>query len=354
MPPVLHALAWPGELSGAPRSMEESLAALRAAGIDARAWLAIGRRVSESVVPERLAARGIPVQTRTTDTAVAPKAVADLTRSLRALGRGAVLHTHGERALLWGRAAARVARARHVHTNHGFVENDDRDRRRVGAARRLLRSVDAVVAVHPAAAAALDDAPVTVVPNCLDAAAFVDALPDRDLARRRLALGPADRCFLFCGRLEPEKGADLLAAVQAGLQSRSAAAVLHVAGAGSLAPGVEAMADVRLLGARDAAAALLHAADVVLMPSRREGLPMVALEAAAVGTPLVGFAVGGLADTGLATPVPVEDVVALVETALRLVRDPAARAAALGRAREALEAHAPAAHAAALSALYDA
>jgi len=331
--------------------MEESIAALRGAGVDARAWLAIGRRIAGSPVPDRLTGLSIPHTVRETDTFLAPAAVADLTRALRALGPGAVLHTHGERALLWGSAAARLARVRHVHTNHGFVENDERDGRRVATARRLLRSVDAVIAVHSAAAAGLPGA--IVVPNCLDAQRFVDGLGDRDLSRRRLALGEHDRCFLFCGRLELEKGADLLATVQAALQTRSAAAKLFVAGSGSLAAGVEAMTDVRLLGPRDDAARVLHAADVLLMPSRREGLPMVALEAAAVGTPVVGFAVGGLADGDLATATDPEDVPALVHAALHLVRDSKVHAAALGRARATLaERHAPAQHAAALLAVY--
>lgn len=352
MPAVLHALAWPGELSGSPRSMEESVAALRAADVDARVWLAIGRRIAGSPVPDRLMARGIPVAVREADTFLAPAAVLDLVKSLRALGPGAVLHTHGERALAWGRPAARAAGARHVHTNHGFVENDERDSRRVALARKLLRGVDAVVAVHPTAAEGLPAA--QIVPNCLAPDPFVGALAPRARSRRRLALTEHDRCFLFAGRLELEKGADLLATIQAALQTRSAAAKLFVAGGGSLAAGVEAMTDVRLLGPRDDMGDVLCAADVLLMPSRREGLPMVALEAAAVGTPVVGFAVGGLADSGLATPVPEENVPALVEAALHLVRDEGARTAALARAREALASrHAPEAHAAALVRLYD-
>jgi len=331
--------------------MEESLAALVADGVDARAWLALGRRVSESPVPDRLRGRGVPVAVRHADTAMAPASIASLVSSLRSLGPGGILHSHGERALLWGRAAARIARVRHVHTNHGFVENTGGDERRVRWARRLLRGVDATVAVHPAVADGLPGA--RVVPNCLDAETFAAQAGDRQATRRRLGLGRAERCVLFCGRLEPEKGADLIALIQAGLQASSAAARLYVAGSGSLAPGVEAMADVRLLGHRDDPAALVGAADVVVLPSRREGLPMVALEAAAVGTPVVGFAVGGLADSGLATPVPVEDVDALVSASLALVRDARVRVSALQRSAAALaERFAPGPHVTALRRLY--
>jgi len=330
--------------------MEESLGALTAEGVEARAWLAVSAGDGDPLAG-RLRDRGVPVAVRTARTAASPASVAALTRALRALGPGAILHTHGERALLWGRAAARAARARHAHTNHGFIENDASQRRKVAVARRLLRSVDAVIAVHPAAAEGLPEA--RVVPNCLDADRFLAGLPDRESTRRRLALEPGSRCYLFLGRLSEEKGADLLGLVLAQLQQRSGAARLFVAGGGQLAPGVAAMADAELLGQRDDAAALLAAADAVLMPSRREGLPMVALEAAAAGTPVVGFAVGGLADSGLARPVPTGDVERLVDEALRVVRDAEQRRLQVTAARRLLtERYAPGPHARALAAIY--
>lgn len=349
-PPVLHALAWPGELAGAPRSMEETLAALVTNHIDASAWLAVGGGDGEPLA-SRLRDRGVAVEVRSARSAVSAASVAALTRALRARGPEVVLHTHGERALLWGTVAARLARARHVHTNHGFIENDDGQRRRVAVARRLLRRADAVVAVHASATAGLPGA--VVVPNCLDADRFTAGLPDRATTRRHLTLGDGDRCYLFLGRLSPEKGADLLGLVQARLQARSGAARLFVAGSGELAPGVAAMADVQLLGQRQDAGALLAAADAVLMPSRREGLPMVALEAAATGTPVVGFAVGGLADSGLARPVPVEDVDRLVDEAIRVVRDADERRRQLEAAQRLLKArYSPPQHASELVRIY--
>jgi glycosyltransferase involved in cell wall biosynthesis len=349
-PKVLHALAWPGELAGAPRSMEESLAALRGQGVHPMAWLATSSRPYPSPVRQRLIDRGVQVFERTADSSVDPGAVADLTSRLRALGDSPVLHTHGERALLWGRLAAKAARARHVHTQHGFIANDSRGQLRVKAARRLIAGVDQVVATHSTDAEDLPGA--QVLTNCIDPDHVRGRAPERESARRRLGLEDNDRCYLFLGRLSQEKGADTLGLVQSELQKRSAAARLYVAGGGPLAHGVDAMEDVRLLGRRDDPEALLVAADVLLMPSRREGLPMVALEAAALGVPVVGFAVGGLADQGLAVAVPKDDVISLVQAAIHLVRDPAARAQALARSTAALERHAPSTHGQALLALY--
>lgn len=351
-PPVLHALAWPGELSGAIRSLEESVAALRAEGVDARAWLALsGEEVSPEAV-RRLERREIPVTVRHARVWLAPRAIAALRRSLAALGPGAVLHTHGERALLWGRAAARLAGAAHVHTQHGFVSEDNRGSRRVRVAKRLTLGLSALVAVHGSTTGGLSHA--RVVPNCLDAASFRGEAQDRESVRVELGLEPDTPCCLFMGRLSPEKGADLLAVLQGQLQVRSKTARLFVAGTGPLALGASVISAITLLGARADAASLLGAADVLLMPSRSEGLPMVALEAAAMGTPVVAFPAGGLADSGLAACVPAGDADALIERALGLVADQELRAERLELSAEQLTGpFAPAAHSRALLRLYE-
>jgi glycosyltransferase involved in cell wall biosynthesis len=350
-PPVLHALAWTGELSGAIRSMEESLAALRTSGVDARAWLAVS---SEDGAPEavrRLERRGIPVTVRQARVWLAPRAITGLRRSIAALGRGAVLHTHGERALLWGRAAARLAGSAHVHTQHGFVSEDARGARRVRVAKQLVGGVSALVAVHESTSGGLSHA--RVIPNCLDAASFREEAQDREAVRAELGLEPQTPCCLFMGRLSPEKGADLLAVLQGQLQVRSKTARLFVAGTGPLALGASVISALTLLGGRSDAASLLGAADVLLMPSRSEGLPMVALEAAAMATPVVSFPAGGLADSGLAACVPVGDPDALIKRALALVADPELRAERLQLSATRLaDRFGPAAHSQALLSLY--
>nr|WP_241683535.1 glycosyltransferase family 4 protein [Actinomadura sp. J1-007] len=78
----------------------------------------------------------------------------------------------------------------------------------------------------------------------------------------------------------------------------------------------------------------LAAADVVVMPSRWEGLPLTALEALATGRPLVGSAVPGLVEAagpGTGALVPPEDVPALAAAVAARLLDPAL-AAAEGRA----------------------
>lgn len=334
-----------------PRSVEESCAALLRSGADAHAWLCVADRILPSPVPQRFESRGVPTEVCSANTWADPRAPLRLARALRRLGKGAVLHTHGERALFWGIAAAKITGARHVHTLHGWIENNPMDRRRTEKARAMLASVDAVVAVH---STLCGDYNATVVHNALDPMRFARGVGDREKTRRHWGLQRGDRVYLFLGRLSEEKGADRIAMIQARLQTVSAAARLFVAGSGPLLPGVDAMTDVRFLGERDDPAAVLKAADVVLMPSRREGLPMTALEAAALDVPLVGFPAGGLSDSGLAVTTPPGNVTALVDTAVALVRDPGLRVEALRQSRAALEGEfSPQRHAERLVAVYE-
>jgi D-inositol-3-phosphate glycosyltransferase len=129
---------------------------------------------------------------------------------------------------------------------------------------------------------------------------------DRAAARRHLGIagGPV---LLFVGRIQPLKGADLAVRALADVRDRSAQLV--VVGGPS---GPDGVGEVEALHALVAELGLEHrvhfvapqphhalveyyrAADVCVVPSRSESFGLVALEAAACGTPVVAADVGGL------------------------------------------------------------
>jgi glycosyltransferase involved in cell wall biosynthesis len=96
---------------------------------------------------------------------------------------------------------------------------------------------------------------------------------------------------------------------------------------------------VEFIERTDNAAPYLAAADVVALPSRREGLPVVALEALALERPLVATRVGGtptvVVDGETGWLVPPEDESALAAAIVSSLRDPvdAARRGRAGRRR---------------------
>lgn len=174
---------------------------------------------------------------------------------------------------------------------------------------------------------------VDVIPNGLDAAAWT-APVDRTAARRALGV-PADApLVVFAGRLEWEKGVQTLLAALPRLRRHHPGLTLVLAGSGTQRAQLQAQARrsrvagavrfVGQLGTGDLAAAYA-AADVACAPSLYEPFGLVALEAAAVGTPLVVGDTGGLRElvepgvTGLR--VPPEDPAALAEAVSRLLTD---------------------------------
>ena len=129
---------------------------------------------------------------------------------------------------------------------------------------------------------------------------------DKGGARRALELdsGPV---LLFVGRIQPLKGVDVAVKSLAALGRRDA--TLLIVGGASGEEGHTEMDRVRALidehGLGDQVrfvppqphhilSTYYRAADVVLVPSRSESFGLVALEAAACGTPVVANAVGGL------------------------------------------------------------
>jgi len=166
---------------------------------------------------------------------------------------------------------------------------------------------------------------------------------------RERAASAAPR-LLMLGELGPRKGTpELLAALAAPeLKSRAWSAVL--AGNG---PVEKYRAEAAALGLGGRAAlpgwqsaeqvrALLEAADVFVLPSRQEGLPIAILEAMAVGAAVISTPVGAIPDaivageTGLL--VPPGDGAALAQAIARLVDDPALRARLAAGARRRFEA----------------
>ncbi len=187
---------------------------------------------------------------------------------------------------------------------------DPEPERRVDAEAEVIACADAICASAPAEADQLErlyGAPperVEIVPPGVDHAFFSPG--EQRGARAALGLGEGP-VLLFVGRTQPLKGVDV--AVTALAELDDPRATLVVVGGPSGAEGhAEASRARRLvtdLGVGDRVrfvapqphhllSTYYRAADVCLVPSRSESFGLVALEAAACGTPVVAAAVGGL------------------------------------------------------------
>ncbi|MGG5809500.1 glycosyltransferase family 4 protein [Falsiroseomonas sp. CW058] len=158
----------------------------------------------------------------------------------------------------------------------------------IGASGCALAAVSAPTAFRIARAFGVPAARVAVLPNPAPAPAALDRAMVRATMRSSFGLAPEAGLVLFVGRLEEAKGADLLPAVSGRL-----GAVLACLGDGPLRGLLEARAAddprglLRVIGPVADAGTWYLAADALLLPSRREGAPLVFLEAAAHRCPVV-------------------------------------------------------------------
>ncbi|HXB89835.1 glycosyltransferase family 4 protein [Mycobacterium sp.] len=186
-------------------------------------------------------------------------------------------------------------------------------------------------------------AEVTVIRNGIDAARW----PFAERRRHGVASGPPE--LLFVGRLEYEKGVHDAIAALPRIRRAHPGTTLTIAGDGTQqdwlveqARKYRVLKATRFVGRLDHAELLaaLHRADAAVLPSHYEPFGLVALEAAAAGTPLVTSNIGGLGEavingeTGMSCPP--RDVARLAEAVGAVLDDPAAAQRRARAARERL------------------
>ena len=228
----------------------------------------------EHPLKQQLREQGIPMQ-------VLDGRFASLRRALRH-HRPRLLHTHGYKAGLYGRLAARTTSIRSYSTYHAGE---------VGKGRLALYDwldchsawlADGAFAVSLPIAQRIPS-PSQVIDNFIDTTGLVRSEGQQ---------------IAFVGRLSREKGADRFLALATQYPRDS----FHLYGDGPLAAELKATAPANVVfhGQQAQMCKVWPAIGLLVMPSRHEGLPMAALEAMARGVPVIASDVGALG--GLITP----------------------------------------------------
>lgn len=229
---------------------------------------------------------------------------------MRRLARRAdLVHCTGWDASLWGRLAAILARRPAVVTEHTAgrafqVSRSGASRERLIALhnRLLDRATYATVAVATTQIGLLESEGVR-----RDSIVHIPNAVPLDELRRRAGEGPSrsDLCIpeeakviLHAARFTPPKGQPVTLRAVAGLRERLGDVRVLFAGDGPEEEKVRreaAQLDAEwasFLGSRDDVPALMRVADLAVLPSSAEALPMSLLEAMALGTPAVATDVG--------------------------------------------------------------
>jgi glycosyltransferase involved in cell wall biosynthesis len=160
--------------------------------------------------------------------------------------------------------------------------------------------------------------------------------PETPAAREAIGLRPGDFMIVQVARLDPLKDHwTALRAVQRVAGKHPEVRLVLVGGGPeeeNIERGIRALGlekNVRMLGFRADCAPLLQAADIFLLTSLSEGIPVTVIEAMAAGLPVVSTDVGGLrevvleGETGLLAPAG--DDGALANLIAQLIESPALR-----------------------------
>lgn len=264
-----------------------------------------------------------------------PAALA-LARTFRRAGVQLV-HLHTGRASWLGGLAARLVKLPAVSSRRMDRRVKRSWRNRI-LYRHLLRRV---IAISPAVveclrAAGVATERIALIPEGVEVAR-IKANRGGAAVRSDLGAGTDDAVILALAALVRRKGLDVLLKSLALLAAEGLRPIVWIAGDGPEGPALARQIErlqlaghVRLLGRRSDTAELLAACDLLVLPSRREGLGVAALEAMAAGCPVVASAVGGLpfsiVDERTGLLVPPENPRALADALARLLRDPDLRA----------------------------
>jgi glycosyltransferase involved in cell wall biosynthesis len=230
-----------------------------------------------------------------------PWMVGNLTRLLRRQ-RPQIVQNFLYHANVVGTLAAHAAGV--PHALMGIRVADPR-RMRSWLERRLARDVARIVCVSQSVAdfcraRHFPSDKLEVIPNGVDANRFADVTP-LDLAEMGMPHGR--KAILFIGRLHVQKELHELIAAAPRMLDQLPEHDLVIAGEGPqqdalrrLASELEIASRVHFAGWRADVPALLAAAEMLVLPSRWEGMPNVVLEAMAAGKPVVATRAEGVVE----------------------------------------------------------
>jgi glycosyltransferase involved in cell wall biosynthesis len=246
--------------------------------------------------------------------------------------RADLIHSHGFKTNFYAVLAGAVTGVPVVVTQHGWTRRNAVTRAWERVDLAVMAGTRRVVAVSNEIAAGLGDRSwirrkTRFIPNGVEMPRVTAGRPD---GRAKTPV------FAAVGRLSPEKGHSVFLDAAAAACRRGIRAEFWILGGGDLLEALGSQASklgiagrVRFLGFRKDMENLYPAVDAVVLPSLREGLPMVLLEAMAHGKPVIATAVGEIPRVirsgveGLL--VPPSDAGALGDAMLGLAASPARR-----------------------------
>jgi glycosyltransferase involved in cell wall biosynthesis len=333
-----------GGVYGAERTLLELAAYLQAQGWQSYVIALEGKGATPLV--ERARASGLEAEAFVPTGRLAFSAMRARTRELLARHPRAVVHSHGYKPDILLSLLGAPRKLACVSTCHSWYRETLQLRILESIDKRVLRGFDHVVAVSgeiysDLAAHRIAPNKLSLISNGISPPRTV--LGARATVRREVGIPPNAPLVVQIGRLARSKRNDLLIGAAAHLAGRNAPQVLFV-GEGDLSQALQAQVNsaglsdrVHFLGYREDVAQILQAADVLALTSDKEGLPIVLLEAMALGCPIIATAVGEiprvLRSGEYASLIPPDNLPALTDALREVLNAPAAARERAARAQ---------------------
>ena len=246
-----------------------------------------------------------------------------------------VIHTHTAKAGVLGRVAGLIAAptAKRVHTFHGHLLHGY-----FGAGKtKLVVLVERCLALITHRIIAIGN---SVKKDLVDARIGKDSkyevvfpglqplkVSSKEDAKKSLGLLPNKTYFVFVGRLTQVKRPDRLLEIARYLNTNHPDSQILVAGAGELLDPIKGESETEglpmtFLGWRNDIDLILSAADIAILCSDNEGVPLTLIQASQAGLPIVSTDVGSVSDividgvTGYLTEVSSEGLIQGIATLL--------------------------------------
>ncbi|MEK6898344.1 MAG: glycosyltransferase family 4 protein [Nanoarchaeota archaeon] len=231
-------------------------------------------------------------------------------------GKFDIVHSHvsGHAYILFAGLLSRIKKFKHIHTTHcpwtdasfrPFVLKPFLFLNELFFNKFSFKFIDKIIAITPWEIPVLekfaDKGKIKIIPNGFDKI-FFKKIKDNKFKKKN---GINEKnLVLFFGRLNPTKGAEKLAHAAINLTKSGKAediAFVFIGPDEGMAEEVQKLIkpykNMKYLGAlrgRDKVAEMYQAADIYVMPSYREGLPLTLFEAMASGLPIIASPVNGI------------------------------------------------------------
>jgi len=290
------------EVGGAERAAANLATGIKDRGFDV-AMYSLAPAPRNKTLVDRLHAADVPVHFVGARHSVQILSAAGRLARMLAEFRPHVLQTFLFHANVVGALAARRAE---VPVLVGGIRVAEPKRWHLWLQRRLMGRFDRFVCVsesvagHARERGAIDSDKLIVIPNGIDAAAYA---VDRSTDLTALGVPEGKRAIVCIGRLNRQKGIDVLIDAAPSFLARLPEHELLVVGEGPWRGRLEARAAasgvakrIHFCGYRNDVPEILAACELLVLPSRWEGMPNVILEAMAGGLPVVASDVEGIAE----------------------------------------------------------